>query len=110
MLEDYFLNEFRAEPEPDNIVNLVKHSDTFTASLLARMQVNDFFHTDTRLPELAFDFTRSRIGRTNFFYQGETSIGAYRDKLSDREREELEGKIKQQKDFLGTFGSNGSRT
>jgi lipopolysaccharide export system protein LptA len=110
MLEDYFLNEFRSEPQPDNLVNLVKRSDTFTASLLARMQVNDFFHTDTRLPELAFDFTRSRIGRTNFFYQGETSIGAYRDNLSDRERAELEDKIKQQKDFLGTFGSNGSRT
>lgn len=110
MLEDYFLNEFRVEPQPDNHVKLVKRADSFTATLMARMQINDFFHTDTRLPELAFDFTRSRIGNTGLFYQGETSIGAYRDKLSESERAILEDKIKQQKAYLGTFGANGSRT
>jgi len=109
MLEDYFLNEFRAEPQPDNNVKLVKRADSFTATLLARMQINDFFHTDTRLPELAFDFTRSRIGRTGLFYQGETSIGAYRDKLSDSERAILEDKIKQQKTYLNTFNTTGGR-
>ena len=107
MLEDYFLNDFRIEPQPDNHIKLVKRSDTFTATLLARMQVNDFFHTDERLPELAFDFTRSRIGRTGLFYQGETSIGAYRDKLSDSEQAILKSKIDQQKTYLNSFGANG---
>jgi LPS-assembly protein len=107
MLEDYFLNDFRIDPEPDNHVKLVKRADWFTATLLARMQVNDFFHTDTRLPELAFDFTRSRIGKTGIFYQGETSIGAYRDKLSERERAVLEDKIQQQKSYLSSFGGTG---
>lgn len=105
MLEDYFLNDFRIEPEPDNHIKLVKRADTFTATLLARMQVNDFFHTDTRLPELAFDFTRSRIGRTGLYYQGETSIGLYADKLSDNERAVLEDKITQQKSYLNSFGT-----
>ena len=53
MLEDYYLNEFRAHPEPDNTIKLVKRDDRFVATLWTRMQLNDFFHTDTRLPELA---------------------------------------------------------
>lgn len=105
MLEDYFLNDFRIEPEPDNHIKLVKHDDRFTATLLARMQINEFFHTDTRLPELAFDFTRSRIANTNFYYQGETSMGLYHDKLSDNERAILESKIAQQKGYLSNFGT-----
>lgn len=107
MLEDYFLNDFRIEPEPDNHIKLVKHDDRFTATLLARMQINEFFHTDTRLPELAFDFTRSRIGNSNFYYQGETTLGLYRDKLSDIERSILEDKIRQQKSYLTSFGADG---
>lgn len=110
MLEDYFLNDFRIQPEPDNHIKLVKRSDTFTATLMARMQVNDFFHTDERLPELAFDFTRSRIANTGFFYQGETSVGIYRDKLSERERAMLEDKIKQQTTYLNSFGADGTQT
>lgn len=110
MLEDYFLNDFRINPEPDNHIKLVHRDDRFTATLLARMQVNDFFHTDTRLPELAFDFTRSRIANTNFFYQGETTLGAYRDKLSDTEQMVLQDKISQQKAVLNSFGSNGVPT
>ncbi len=110
MLEDYFLNEFRMEPEPDSNIKLVKHDDRFTATLLARMQVNEFFHTDTRLPELAFDFTRSRILNTNFYYQGETSMGLYHDKLSDNERAILQSKIATQKTALQFFGSDGSFT
>ncbi|MFZ4763344.1 MAG: hypothetical protein ACOYMN_00215 [Roseimicrobium sp.] len=107
MLEDYFLSEYRGEPEPDNHIKLVKHDDRFTATLMARMQVNDFFHTDTRLPELAFDFTRSPLGNTGIFYQGETSLGSYRDKLSNSERATLEGKIDEQKVLLNAYGVNG---
>jgi LPS-assembly protein len=110
MLEDYFLNDFRLEPQPDNIINLVKRDDRFTASLLARMQLNEFYHADERV-ELAFDFTRSRILNTNFYYQGETSLGAYRDKLSDNERAVLQSKIAQQESYLSTaYGANGGTT
>lgn len=110
MLEDYFLNDFRLEPQPDNIVNLVKRDDRFTASLLARMQLNEFYHADERV-ELAFDFTRSRILNTNIYYQGETSLGSYRDKLSDNERATLQSKIAQQENYLSTaYGANGGTT
>jgi len=102
VLEDFFLNDFRTAPQPDNIINLVKRDARFTASLLGRMQINDFYHTDTRL-ELAFDFTRTPLWNTGIFYQGETSLGVYNDKLSTTERAILQGKIEQQKAAMNSF-------
>lgn len=83
MLKDYFLTDHRLDPRPDNHIKLVKRHDRFTATLLARMQLNEHYTTDTRLPELAFDFTRSPLWNTGIFYQGETSLGLYRDKLTE---------------------------
>ena len=109
MLEDYYLNEFRGNPQPDNNIKLVKRSDDFTATLWGRFQVNKFFHTDSRLPELAFDFTRQPLFGTNFYYQGSTSLGLYRDKLSDGEQATLLDKIKTQSDAYKSL-VNGSGT
>lgn len=110
MLEDYYLNEFRTNPQPDNTIKLVKRSDDFTATLLTRFQVNKFFHTDSRLPELAFDFTRQPLFKSNIYYQGETSMGWYQDKLSDSEKATLLDKIKTQSDAYKSIVSGGSTT
>lgn len=110
MLEDYYLNEFRTNPQPDNTISLVKHTDDFTATLWGRFQVNKFFHTDTRLPELAFDFTRQPLFKSNIYYQGETTLGVYRDKLSESEQATLLSKIKTQSDALKSFVSGTSAT
>jgi LPS-assembly protein len=107
VLEDYFLNDFRIDPQPDNHIKLVKHDDRFTATLLGRFQINDFYQTDTRLPELAFDFTRTPLWNTGVFYQGETSIGVLADALSSRASQSIEAKIKQQQTYLNSFGSDG---
>lgn len=84
-LEDFFPEEYRLDPAPDNIVSLVKHHDRGTLSLLGRFAANDFYRTDTRLPELALDFTRQQIAESNFYYEGETSFGVYKSKLSTSE-------------------------
>ncbi|CAN5308919.1 hypothetical protein BH23VER1_BH23VER1_28420 [soil metagenome] len=87
--EDFFPGEFRTNPQPDNIVNAVKTHDRGTLSLLTRFQANDFFQTDTRLPELALDFTRQPIFNTGLFYEGTTSAGIYREELSSIHRRGL---------------------
>ena len=63
MLEDYYPSEFRAYPQPDNNIALVHRGENYLATLWARFQVNNFFDTDSRLPELAVDFTRQQIER-----------------------------------------------
>ncbi len=84
---DFFPGEFRDDPRPDNLVNLVKNHPVGTISLLGRFQLNDFFRTDTRLPEIAIDFTRQSLFNTNLFYEGTTSYSVLEELISDSDRE-----------------------
>ena len=84
--EDFFMEEFRSNREPDNQVSLVRADPRYTATLMAKFQLNDFYRTDTRLPEIALDVTRQKIMNTGFFYQGSTSWGILKERLGSRER------------------------
>ncbi len=84
---DFFPAEYTVDPNPDNILNLVKHDPRGTISLLGRFQLNEFFRSDERLPELAVDFTRQPIFDSGFFYQGNTSIGIVEESLGESERD-----------------------
>ncbi len=108
MLKDYYFAESRVNPQPDNTIALVKHSDNFVAMLWTRFQMNNFDHTDVRLPELAIDFTRQPLWHTGVYYQSESSLGFYKEKLSNAEASLLQGKIKTQQDNLSGF--NGGLT
>lgn len=99
--EDFFPNEFEIDPNPDNLVNIVKRSPKGTLSLLARMNLNEFFRSDERLPELALDVTRQPVLGSNLFYEGETSLGAYRERLSEPERDFIRGGEGEFEDFFG---------
>ncbi|MCP5541653.1 MAG: hypothetical protein H7A53_00165 [Akkermansiaceae bacterium] len=87
--EDFFPAEYRTDPQPDNILNLVKRNPWGTISLLGRFQLNDFFQTDERLPELAIDFIRTPLADTGFFYNGYTTAGILEEKLGDQGRANL---------------------
>lgn len=93
--EDFFYNEARLDRTPDNLINAVATDPRGTLSLLGRFRVNDFYTTDTRLPELALDITRQPLFGTGLFYQGETTVGRYQERLSrieeDRTRSDARG-------------------
>ncbi|MBL9154067.1 MAG: LPS-assembly protein LptD [Verrucomicrobiales bacterium] len=88
MYEDFFPAEYRTDPQPDNILNLVKTNPWGTVSLLGRFQLNDFFDTDERL-ELAVDFTRTPLSDTGFFYDGFTTAGILSENVGDTRRRAL---------------------
>ncbi|MCB1203908.1 MAG: LPS-assembly protein LptD [Verrucomicrobiae bacterium] len=83
LYEDFFPSEFRIDPKPDNVVNLNKLFEQGEISLTGRFQLNEFFQTDTRSPELAIDIIRTPIGDTGFFYDGLTSYGLIDEELDD---------------------------
>ncbi len=87
--EDFFQEEFRIDPQPDNLINLTKVFPQGTVSLLGRYDVNDFYRTDTRLPEIALDINTTPIFKTGLFYTGSTSWGIYDEELGTRERDEF---------------------
>jgi LPS-assembly protein len=75
LLQDFFQSEFTRNTNPDNTAALVYHQPGFVATLLARAQLNDFFDTTERLPELSLEIIRQPVLNTGLFYEGETNIG-----------------------------------
>ena len=72
-LEDFYPGENRLDPQPDTVAALTRSSEHWTFTALARGQWNEFQQTTERLPELALDFTRSRLFNSPIYYEGETS-------------------------------------
>jgi LPS-assembly protein len=93
--EDFFPWEFREDPQPDNVINIVKTHERGELSLLTRLQLNDFYSTDTRLPEIALDAVKQPIGQTGLFYGSNTSFGILEDHLGSGDKAALEKRIDQ---------------
>ena len=83
MNRDFFESDFRRNPQPASHVEIAKHWDNYSVSLLAQPQVDDFYQTVERLPELRATGLRQRLGSTPLFYESETSLGHFRFSPSD---------------------------
>ena len=79
MQRDLLPNEFRIDPQPDNVLSLTQWDKDFTLSLVYRNQLNTFNDVTERVPELALDVTRHAVTEgSNLFYDGESSIARLR--------------------------------
>ena len=108
--EDFFFEEYRTQREPDNQVSLVRSDPRYTATLMTKFQLNDFYRTDTRLPELAFDFTRQPVFNSGFFYQGNSSFGILEEKRGSRENTDAELVLDSADAFLKSEGGDLGQT
>ena len=88
--EDFFFQDFRTNPEPDNQISIIKTHDAFVATLMAKPQLNHFYRTATRLPELSIDWTRRPLFGSGIHHQGTISAGVYAERLSKHEEVELQ--------------------
>ncbi|MFA7256998.1 MAG: LPS assembly protein LptD [Kiritimatiellales bacterium] len=78
---DFFNTEYKNEANPENYA-VVQHSgEDYAASLRVDHRMNDFYTTVDRSPEATYDWYRSRIGDSPFFFESENN-GAYLDMLS----------------------------
>lgn len=75
MLQDFYEGEFTRNPNPDNNASLTLLEPSFIAALTIRAQLNDFFDTTERLPELTFEVPRTPVFNTGLFYESENSTG-----------------------------------
>ncbi len=58
VMQDFYQNEFRINPVPDNVVALAKTDPFYTLTAIARFQANEFFDQTERLPEVVLDIKR----------------------------------------------------
>ncbi|HEY5792306.1 MAG TPA: hypothetical protein VIS74_03345, partial [Chthoniobacterales bacterium] len=83
MLEDFFPNLFRTDPQPDTYVALTKWDEFYSMNLLARWQINEFQQTTERRPEFSLDFKQHRLFGLPVYYDGENSFGSYKRAFED---------------------------
>ena len=74
LLQDFYPGEFRLNPQPDNVIAVTKLRPTYTLTAIGRFQLNNFFETTERLPEVVLDVTRTPLFGGPIFYEGETGI------------------------------------
>ncbi|MGJ8657389.1 MAG: hypothetical protein ACSHX6_13150 [Akkermansiaceae bacterium] len=88
-LEDFEPGVYTYNPQPDNTIGVYRKTEGSLAGVYARFRLNDFYRTDSRLPEVFYERTRRPIGESKVFYQGRTSMGFYREDLADFRQDEL---------------------
>ncbi|HYE32990.1 MAG TPA: LPS assembly protein LptD [Methylomirabilota bacterium] len=75
---DFFEYPYRKDPQPKTFLELDHVWPNYELNLLAQPQVNDFFSTVERLPDLKLSAFRQRIGDSPLFYEGENSAAYLR--------------------------------
>ena len=73
-LEDFNPDLFRVNPNPDNTLGIFRRDDASLFSLYGRFRPNDFYRSDTRSPEIAFDMARRSIFGSPVLHEGITSL------------------------------------
>ncbi|MEP4078623.1 LPS-assembly protein LptD [Haloferula sp.] len=73
-LEDFDPEMFRSNPSPDNTLGLFRQDEHSLFGIVARVRPNEFYRSDTRLPELSFDQSRRPIFGSPVLHEGLTSL------------------------------------
>ena len=74
ILEDFFNDEFRQEANPENFAVVQHATDEYAASLRVDQRLNDFYTAVDRMPALDFDWYRSPVADSPFFFESENSL------------------------------------
>lgn len=80
---DYFQSEYQQENQPANFVSLNEYNPNFTISLLAQPQVNPFFETVERLPELDIESKPQQIFGLPIEWSSQNSVVNFQRKFAD---------------------------
>jgi len=80
-LEDFNPDLFRNDPNPDNTIGLFRRDDGTLFSLFTRLRPNEFYRSDTRLPEIAMDFARRPLFDSPILHEGTASFSVVEEEI-----------------------------
>lgn len=89
-LQDFDPTMFRLNRAPDNYVGFARRTANSQTMLGARLRLNNFYQSDTRLPEFTHDWIRQPFLNTPVLYESQTSLGIYEERLAELERDSLQ--------------------
>lgn len=88
-LEDFDPTLFRINRAPDNYLGFARRSENSLTQLGTRLRLNDFYQSDTRLPEFTHDWIRQPFLDSPVLYESQTSLGIYQERLAEFQRDSL---------------------
>jgi LPS-assembly protein len=80
---DYFQGEYQNENQPPNFIDIDQYNSNFNVSLLASPQVNPFFETVERLPELLFESKQQKIFNSQIDWTSQAGVVNFQFKTAD---------------------------
>ncbi|MBI4661873.1 MAG: LPS-assembly protein LptD [Verrucomicrobia bacterium] len=78
MIRDFFESDYRENLQPKSFLEVNQLWPNFSLNVLAQPQLNDFFQTVERLPDLKLSAFRQQLGLSPLYYEGESSAGYFR--------------------------------
>lgn len=80
---DFFESEHRRDAQPRSFLELNQAWSNWTLDLLAQPQINDFFETVERLPDVKLTGLRQQLGISPLYYDSESSVGYFRHRFAE---------------------------
>jgi lipopolysaccharide assembly outer membrane protein LptD (OstA) len=84
VVRDFFETEYRKDPQPKSFLEVNQAWSNWSLDLMAQPQVNDFYQTVERLPDLKLSGIRQEIGETPLYYESDSSLGYFRFQPGDQ--------------------------
>lgn len=86
VMEDFFDSEYRNSYQPQNFATVTHRGDEWTLGASVYKRLNDFYTAVDRVPEVALDINRQRLGESPLYYESRTAVG-YFEKVNDENTE-----------------------
>jgi len=83
LTRDFFETEYRENTQPNSYLEVDKSFRNFNLNFYVQPQVNDFFETVERLPEVKLSGLRQQVGTTPLYYESESSAGYFQRQFAD---------------------------
>lgn len=78
VIRDFFETEYRNNTQPRSFLELNQLWSNWSLDLIAQPQLNEFYETVERLPDIRLSGIRQQIGETPLFYESESSVAYLR--------------------------------
>ncbi|MGV3772590.1 MAG: LPS-assembly protein LptD [Verrucomicrobiales bacterium] len=78
VLREFFESEYRENVQPKTFLEVNQLWKNWSLDVLAQAQMNEFFQTVERLPDVKLTGFRQQIGESPLYYEGESSAGYFR--------------------------------
>lgn len=85
VIRDFFESEYRRNTQASSFLEATRTWSNFSLDAMAQVQVNEFFETVERLPDVKLTGLRQKLGVLPLYYETESSIGYFRRRFADNQ-------------------------